>query len=270
MTRAQLLVVGEDRFELGDGRAQLFELVAQLLPLERGEAAELQVEDVAGLHLAELEGRRHQRGAGRVGRFGAADQRDDRVDHVERAQQTFDDVRAVARLAQPVLAPPGDDLDLVRDVDAQRLLQVEQPRHTVDERQDVRREVRLHRRVLVELVQHDLRVRIALQVDDEPHRVAGRRVADVADALDLAVVHELGDLLPDHLDRRLVRHLGDDDAQAAAPPRRSRRPRACGSSRGRCGTPRRCRRGRGSSRRSGSRDRARTASGLRSSRPGGR
>ncbi len=211
--RAQLLVVGEDRLQLGDGRAQLFELVAQLLPLERGEPAELQVEDVAGLDLGELEGSRHQRGAGRVGRFGTADQGDDRVDHVERAQQAFDDVRAVARLAQAVLAPAGDDLDLVRDVDAQRLLQVEQPRHTVDERQDVRREVRLHRRVLVELVQHDLGVRIALQVDDEPHRVAGRRVAHVADALDLAVVHELGDLLPDHLDRRLVRHLGDDDAQ---------------------------------------------------------
>ena len=113
----------------------------------------------------------------RVGRLRAADQRDDRVDHVERLQQTLEDVRAVARLVEPVLAAPGDDLDLVRDVHLERLRRFEQARHAVDERDHVRREVRLHRRVLVELVEHDLRVRVALQVDDEPDRVAGREVA---------------------------------------------------------------------------------------------
>ena len=113
----------------------------------------------------------------RVGRFRAADQRDDRVDHVERLEQTLEDVRAVAGLVQPVLAAPGDHLDLVRDVDLERLAQVEQPRHAVDERDHVRREVRLHRRVLVELVEHDLRVRVALEVDDEPDGVARRQVA---------------------------------------------------------------------------------------------
>ena len=43
------------------------------------------------------------------------------------------------------------------------------------------------------------------QLDDQPLRVAGRLVADVADALDLALVDQLGDLLADDLDRRLVR-----------------------------------------------------------------
>ena len=51
------------------------------------------------------------------------------------------------------------------DVDLERRLQVEQPRHAVDQRQHVHREVRLHRRVLVELVQHDLRVGVALELD---------------------------------------------------------------------------------------------------------
>ena len=69
--------------------------------------------------------------------------------------------------------------------------------------------------MLVELVEHHLRVGVALQLDHEAHRVARRLVAHVADALDLAVVDELGDLLADHLDRGLVRHLGDDDAQVA-------------------------------------------------------
>ena len=160
---AQLHLVGEDRLELGDRLRELVVLVAQLLALERGEAAQRHVEDVRGLRLAELVRRELQRLARRVGRLRTADQRDDRVDHVERLEQTLEDVRAVAGLVQPVLAAPGDDLDLVADVHLERLAQVEDARHAVDERDLVRGEVRLHRRVLVELVQHDLRVRVALR-----------------------------------------------------------------------------------------------------------
>ena len=157
---------------------------------------------------------------------GAPDQRDDGVDHVERLHQAFDDVLAVPRLAQPVLGAPADDLHLVGDVDLDRGRQVEEARRAVDQRQHVHREAGLHRRVLVELVQHDLRVGVALELDHEAHGVTRRLVAHVADAFDLAVVHELGDLLADHLDRGLVRHLGDDDALALLRSPRSRRPRA--------------------------------------------
>ena len=218
----------EDRLELLDRLLELVELVAQLLALELGEPAQLHVEDVVRLDLGELERLRHEPGARRLDVGRAADEGDDRVDHVEGADEALDDVGAVLGLAQPVLRPPGDDLDLVLDVDLDRLGQVEQPRDAVDEREHVHGEARLHRRVLVELVQHDLGVGVALQLDDEAVRDTRRLVADVADALDLALVHELGDLLPDDLDRRLVRDLGDDDAQlAAACPRRSRRRRAC-------------------------------------------
>ena len=109
---------------------ELVVLVAQLLALERGEPAQRHVEDVRRLRLAELERRELQRLPRRVGRLRAADQRDDRVDHVERLQQTLEDVRAVARLVQPVLAAPGDDLDLVRDVHLERLPQVRATRGT--------------------------------------------------------------------------------------------------------------------------------------------
>ena len=75
---------------------------------------------------------------------------------------------------EPVLAAARDHLDLVRDVHLAALPQDEQARHAVDERDHVRREVRLHRRVLVELVQHHLRVGVALEIDDEADGVAGR------------------------------------------------------------------------------------------------
>jgi hypothetical protein len=121
-------------------------------------------------------------------------------------------VRTVARLHQPVLAAPRDDFDLMRDVHLERLAQVEQARHAVDERNHVRGEVRLHGRVLVELVEHHLRVRVALQVDHQADRVAGREVGDVADALDPPLGDQLVDLRRDRLDRRLERQLGNEDS----------------------------------------------------------
>ena len=140
---------------------------------------------------------------------------DDGVDHVERLHQALDDVLALLRLAEAELGAPLDDLLLVLDVDRERGLEVEQPRHVVDQREHVHGEVGLHRRVLVEQVQHHLRVGVALELDDEARGVTRRLVAYVADAFDLAVVHQFGDLLADHLDRRLVRHLSDRDADVA-------------------------------------------------------
>ncbi len=86
----------EDRLELGDRLAQLRHLLFELGAAEAGEPAELHVEDVLGLHLGELERRRHERLAGGrlVGR--RADRGDDLVDHVEGLEQALDDVGPVA------------------------------------------------------------------------------------------------------------------------------------------------------------------------------
>ena len=52
----------------------------------------------------------------------------------------------------------------------------------------------LQRRELVELVEHDVRVGVALQLDDDPHRLLQiALVADVGDALDAVFVDQLGD-----------------------------------------------------------------------------
>ena len=191
--------------------------------------------------VAELEGRDLQRRFARVGRLGAADQRDDRVDHVERLQQAFEDVRAITRLAEPVLAAPRDDLDLMATYTSQRLHEVEQPRHTVDQREHVRGEVRLHRRVLVELVEHDLRVRVALELDDEP------RVSP-ADSLRTSRMPSMRRSLTSSaifvpMTSTEVWY-GTSVTTMRWPPRRlrrSRRPPACESSRGPCGSTRRSR-----------------------------
>ena len=160
--------VAEDRAELGDPLLQVGVLVLDLLAREPGEAREAEVEDRLGLDLGEPE-LLHQPRARRVGVVGAADQRDHRVEVVERDQVALEDVRALLGLAQLELRAARDDLALVVEVVADELEQRQRPRHAVDERDGVVAERRLQRRVLEELVERDLRDRVALELDLDPH-----------------------------------------------------------------------------------------------------
>ena len=127
-------------------------------------------------------------GAGGVAVARRADQRDHLVEVVERDQQALEPVHARLERAQLVLGAADDDLALVLDVVADDLAQRQHLRHVVDERDHVHAERGLHRRVLVELVEHDLRVRVALELDHDPHAVAVRVVLDVGDLGELLLV----------------------------------------------------------------------------------
>ena len=95
-------------------------------------------------------------------------------------------------------------------------LQPHLPRPAVVERQEIDAETGLQLGEAVELVQHHLRRRVALQLDHHAHAVAVALVAQVADALDLLAAHQFGDLLDQGLLVDLIRDLGDDDGLAAA------------------------------------------------------
>ena len=66
--------------------------------------------------------------------------------------------------------------------------------------------------MLIEGVEHDLRVGVALAVDDDAHSVAARFVADVRNALDALVAHHVGDGLDELRLVDLIGDLRDDDA----------------------------------------------------------
>ncbi len=72
-------------------------------------------------------------------------------------------------------------------------------------------EALLHLGVLVELVEHDLRLGAALELDDDAHAVAVALVAHVADVVDDLFVDQLGDALDELGLVHLVGNLGDDD-----------------------------------------------------------
>ena len=212
------VLVAEQLAQLADPLHLVRVLLAQLPGLERGQLLEAQVEDRARLDLGHLEPL-DQAGARRVAIARRADQRDDLVEVVERDQQALEHVHAVLEPAQLVLGAADDDLALMADVVADDLLEREEPRHVLDQRDHVHAERRLQRRVLVELVEHDLRVRVALELDHQPHAVAVRVVLDVGDLGQLLLVDEIDDLADDAAVAALLDHerqLGDDDRLAIA------------------------------------------------------
>src|SRR5580700_11359693 len=218
---------------------QLLQLVRDLLALEPGQALQAQIEDRAGLLVGELVGaviaeppalladQREQRadiagrpappdeagtGSGRIG--GGANQRDDLVDAADRDQQADQDMRPFARLVEQVGGPPGNDLFAEREEGADDVAQ----RHLLGAAavygQHVDPEARLQRSVPVQLVQHDVGVGVAPQLDDEPHPVAVALVAQFGNALDQLLAHAFGDALLQLGLVDLVGHFGEDERVA--------------------------------------------------------
>ena len=211
--RGDSRLVAEEHAELGDALLEVGVLVLDALALEAGERAEPQVEDRLRLELAEPEAL-HQPRPRLVGVVGRADELDDLVEVVERDEVALEDVRAGERLPQLELRAPRDDLALEVEVVADELEERQRPRHAVDERDGVVAERRLERRVLEELVQRDLRHRLALQLDLDAHAGLVGVVLEVGDLGDHLLAHEVGDLR-DHAAvaalLHAVRELGDDD-----------------------------------------------------------
>ena len=114
---------------------------------------------------------------------------------IERDLQPFEDVIARLGLPQLELGAAPDDFAAELDEALDQLEQVQHLRPAADDREHDDAEARLQRRVLVEVVENDLRHFAALQLDDDPHAVAIGFVAQVGDALDRLLAHQIGDPL---------------------------------------------------------------------------
>jgi hypothetical protein len=159
---------------------------------------------------------RHERGARKRRRRRPLDDRDHFVDVRQRHRQAFEHVAAFARLAQVEDRAPRDHLAPMAQERVEELLQVEELRLAVDERDHVHAEGFLHLRVLVEVVEDDLGDLRALELDHQAHAFLVGLVAQVGDALDALVVHQLADLAQELVTAHLVRHFVDDDRLPAA------------------------------------------------------
>jgi hypothetical protein len=120
-------------------------------------------------------------------------------------------VGAGLRLAQLELGAPAHHVAAELDEVLDDLEQAHHLRAAAGDRQHDDPERRLQRRVLVEVVQYDVRQLAALQLDHDPHAVAIRLVAEIADPFDRLLSREIRDLLDQSRLVDLVRDLGDDD-----------------------------------------------------------
>ena len=158
----------EDVVVVSDARHQLVELIDDLLVLEGGETAQLHVEDRGRLDLIDLE-QRHEAGPCVIDRGRGADERNNLIERIEGLEVAAQDVGALLGLAQAVAGAALDNLDLVGDPRAHELLDAEGAGHSIDQGEHVGAEGLLQLGVLVEVVEHDLRDCIALQLDDQAH-----------------------------------------------------------------------------------------------------
>ena len=212
---AQLRLIGEQRFQVVDPLPQLVAFGFELEAGELRESTQLQVEDVGGLQLGEVEDL-HQTRPGAGGILGGADELDDLVDVEDRDEQTLDEVEPVLGLAQLEHRATADDVDAVGEVDHEQVAQPQRRGLSVDEADVVDAEGLLQGGLAVELGQHRLGVEPVLDPDDQAHSVlAVGIVIDRGDAGQLLRPHGVLDLRHDLLRTDEVGQLGDDDALAA-------------------------------------------------------
>ncbi len=134
------------------------------------------------------------------------------------SSRPFDRVLPLPGLGQQELRAAADDRHPVPEELLEHLLERQHPRLAVDQRQEDDRERVLQRRELVELVEHDVRIGVALQLDDQPHRLLQvALVAHAGDARDPALVDQRGDPLLDAVAGLLVGDLVDRRSGAACP-----------------------------------------------------
>ena len=146
---------------------------------------------------------------------------------VERDLQPFEDVVPRLGLAQLELGAAAHDLAAEVDEALDHLEERHHLRAAADDGEHDDAEAELQRRVLVEVVEDDLRHFAALQLDDDPHAVAIGLVAQIGNAFDRLLADEVGDPLDELRLVDLVRNLGDDDRlPVALLGRLDRRPRA--------------------------------------------
>ena len=229
---AQSFVAAQNLFVLGDLLEDLVEFVENLVDRELSEAIELQLED--GVDLTQREAGFFMRQtlavelddnvfalapgvevfAGVGAGVRSANDADDRVEVVEGDLEPFQNVLALAGLAQQKDGAALHHIGAVIDEDVDGVGQTQLAWLAVDHGQKDHREALLQLRVLVELVEDDFRLRAALEADDHAHAVAVALVARALGAdVDLGddlVLDQLGDALEERGLVDLVGQLGDD------------------------------------------------------------
>src|SRR6185437_14063912 len=133
-----------------------------------------------------------------------------------RHDQAEQGVGSLAGLEQLELRAAGDHLLAEADEALDDIAKSQGFGPAAADREHVGREARLRRRVAPQLIEHDLRRRVPLQVDDDAHALAIGLIPDVRDTLDALVLGGLRDLFDKAVLADLIRDFGENDRTAVA------------------------------------------------------
>ena len=181
----------EDTTVFLDQFEQVEVLGLDLVALQTGELIETQFEDRPGLPVGERVPR-HQFSARVLAVAGAADETDEVIEVVEGDLVALEDVGAVLGLAQTETGATSDHIAPVGDVALDELLDVHLLRPLLVEGQQDDAKGGFQGGLLKELVDDDLRLLAALELDHDPGVLVGF-VAKIPDAVEQLVGDELGD-----------------------------------------------------------------------------
>src|SRR6185312_6615989 len=230
---AQLRLRRQNRFVLGDVLAHHAQFLGDFINGKPRKAMQLQFEDRFSLNGAErllwielgraaggidvnlFAGKiRDQIFAGLATVGTAANDGDYVVNVVERDLVAFKNVLAVFRFLQQKGGPAADHVHAVINKMLDRLDQAHLFWLAVDHSQKNHAEALLHGGVLVQLVQHQLRLASALEFNHNAHSVAVALIANVGDVVNNFVVDQLRNALDQPRFIYLIGNFGDDDRLA--------------------------------------------------------
>ena len=120
-------------------------------------------------------------------------------------------MRAVASLIKFKFRATGNDLLAEGDERLQHLPQIHQLWTAIIQRQHIGTKAGLQLRIPIKLVQHHLGNRVALQLNDNAHTIAVTFVAQIGNALNRFIPHQISDFLNHRGFVHLIRNFRNDD-----------------------------------------------------------
>ena len=204
-------MVVQQLVEVCDLDLQIIILGLQLLTVQTLQRDQAHIADRLCLYIAQVEAI-HQVLLGIVVRI--TDDLDDFVDVILCDQQALQEMGALLCLAEIVTGAALQNLFLEVQILVNDLAQGQNTglRLVIDQRQHIDREGSLHLGHREQTVEHDLRIGIALELDDDAHTGAVGLIADVRNAFQTLVLYQICHMLDQHTLIDLIRDLGNDDA----------------------------------------------------------
>ena len=205
-----LRILFDELPQLLDPRSELIQLRVQLAVLQGGEMRESHRQDRLGLRLRQLELLLQLIGCRpRVPR--APNDLDHPLDPVQSYQKTLQHVRAILRPLELESGASPDHVEAEIDERSESLFEVHLsgPPRLQREHDDPERRSKLG--LLEQRFGHLSRIRVPLELDDEPHAVPVGLVPEIADGVGPALPHHLRDRLDDPRLVHLVWQLRDHE-----------------------------------------------------------